>query len=226
MSESKSKNIVIVALCITLIFMGVGFSYLSQTLTINGTASVDSDASWDVRIDSITPVAAVYAHASVTGNDLASKFGNGSSTTLNAANDLLGKAYVDTSTNTEATFDVILHEPGDYVVYEVVVGNHGTIDAKLTQTNIDDDDVPDDGGNPALKIFKYSFVTLGAEGYADTTPSTGSLLAAVSGQTVSTETYYVKVEYQDTALTSVPTGNDATGEAEITFDYSQYSANN
>ena len=40
MSEKKSKNIVIIALCITLIFIGVGFAALSETLTINGTATV------------------------------------------------------------------------------------------------------------------------------------------------------------------------------------------
>ena len=68
MNERKSKNIVIVALCITLIFMGVGFSLLSQQLTINGSASVDSGSRWDIEIDSITPVKAVYGGSEVTTN--------------------------------------------------------------------------------------------------------------------------------------------------------------
>ena len=221
MSESKSKNIVIVALCITLIFMGVGFSYLSQTLTINGTASVDSNANWDIEIDSITPVEAVYAHTAVTGNDLTTKFGNASSATLDSSNNVLGKAYVDQTSKTEATFDVIFNEPGDYVVYQVTVGNHGTIDAKLTSAVIDDSEVPTDGAAEPAKIFNYSFVALNEGVYGSTTPATpGSRLANTNG----TESYFVKVEYADTALTSVPTGSDATGTATVTFVYNQFSA--
>ena len=34
MGEKKTKNVVIIALCLTLIFMGVGFAILSQNLTI------------------------------------------------------------------------------------------------------------------------------------------------------------------------------------------------
>ena len=34
MGEKKTKNVVIIALCLTLIFMGVGFAALSQNINI------------------------------------------------------------------------------------------------------------------------------------------------------------------------------------------------
>ena len=112
MNERKSKNIVIIALCITLIFMGVGFSLLSQTLNINGTTTVTG--TWDVRITGIEATEAMLEGEAVT--DL---------TTLTAA----GTVNTD---GTLAEFNVTLPNPEDYVVYKVTVTNAGTIDAALT----------------------------------------------------------------------------------------------
>lgn len=49
----KKKNRVIIALAAIIGFMAVGYALLSQELTINGTANIDS--TWDVKITDITP---------------------------------------------------------------------------------------------------------------------------------------------------------------------------
>ena len=48
----KKKNRVIIALVAIIGFMAVGYALLSQELTINGTANIDS--TWDVKITDIT----------------------------------------------------------------------------------------------------------------------------------------------------------------------------
>lgn len=117
MNERKSKNIVIIALCITLIFMGVGFSALSSTLTINGTARASS--SWDVRI---TNIKATEAYTSAN------------ETTITDAASLAAYEGDNISfTQSTATFDATLAQPGDYVIYSITVRNQGTIGATLNE---------------------------------------------------------------------------------------------
>ena len=50
MTENRSKTVVIIALCLTLIFMGVGFAALSQSLTITTTGTISGATEWDVRL--------------------------------------------------------------------------------------------------------------------------------------------------------------------------------
>ena len=237
MSENKSKNIVIVALCITLIFMGVGFSLLSQQLTINGTASIDSNSSWDVEIasytdsnDSSNNVAAIEAvdakFAGATVQDL-SVFNNASGS-LNSASTpkVLGIA---TATTTAATFNVLLNEPGDYVVYKVRVENKGSIAAKLTAATISSPSPTDvqagyvlnqnaEPAEEAMDIFTLEVVEQGNNSWDALTSSdltTGaSTLAAGSA-----EYYYVRIRYNDTHLTTPPASpyNTMTGSVVLTY---------
>ena len=108
MSEKKSKNIVIIALCITLIFMGVGFAALSQTLTITGTATVTG--TWEVRIDDVNTSATP------------SSPNQGVSTS---------NSFTSGSKVTDVTVAFTLVKPGDSVVYDVSIGNYGSIQAVL-----------------------------------------------------------------------------------------------
>lgn len=121
MNERKSKNIVIIALCITLIFMGVGFSALTANLEINGTATVSGE--WNVQITNIQPVAL---------------YDNSLETPVETAEASTISAYLAKNENnaydfeaTSATFTVDLAQPGDYLIYEVTVTNGGNIAATL-----------------------------------------------------------------------------------------------
>ncbi len=113
MEDKRSKNVVIIALCLALIFMGVGFAALSQNLTINATgtiASTGSDA-WNVHFDTFT-----NSTGTVEGN-------TGADTTVE-------QKYLDEGKlNATVTFE--LKKPGDMVQYTGVIKNYGTINAKL-----------------------------------------------------------------------------------------------
>ena len=110
MRDRKKRNIIIGVLCCLLVFMGVGYAILSQTLTINGIGNVKGN--WDVEITSIT---------------LKSQTGRATE---------VSSSY----TKTTASFEADLYMPGDSIEYEVTVTNNGNIDAvlndiKQTKTN-------------------------------------------------------------------------------------------
>ena len=100
MKDRKKRTLVIGILCCLLVFMGVGFAVMNATLNINGTATAIN--TWSIVIDSITPI----------DND------------TNAKSIL---AQVGTN-KTEASFEVDFTKPGDYLEYEIVVNNEGSID--------------------------------------------------------------------------------------------------
>lgn len=114
MGEKKTKNVVIIALCLTLIFMGVGFAALSQNINIEATGTVSGKDAWKVR----------YASFALNG-----KGGNAVDTTPEATDG--GVKYLDTS-KTTATVNFTLTAPGDYVEYKGTITNFGSIDAKLS----------------------------------------------------------------------------------------------
>lgn len=123
MNERKSKNIVIIALCITLIFMGVGFSALSSQLTINGTAGIAENVTWNVKFTDIKAVEVVDNSKAdeekvITDETAIATYLTGSTATVTS------DSLVD--------FNVTLAQPGDAVTYEVTVTNAGTLPAKLS----------------------------------------------------------------------------------------------
>lgn len=113
MGEKKTKNVVIIALCLTLIFMGVGFAALSQNIKIEAAGTVSGKTAWDIH----------YASFALNG-----KGGNAADTTPEATAG--GVKYLDTA-KTTATVTFTLTAPGDYVEYKGTITNFGSIDAKL-----------------------------------------------------------------------------------------------
>ncbi len=110
MRDRKKRNTIIGVLCCLLVFMGIGYAILSQTLTINGIGNVKGN--WNVEITSIT---------------LKSQTGRATE---------VSSSY----TATTASFEADLYMPGDSIEYEVTVTNNGNIDAvlndiKQTKTN-------------------------------------------------------------------------------------------
>ena len=105
MRNRKKRNIIIGSLCCLLVFMGIGYALLSQTLNINGIANLTGK--WKIYIDSIT---------------VKEVGGSAKSNQAEVTEDKL-----------TANFDVELLKPGDYVEYDVVVKNEGTINAVLRE---------------------------------------------------------------------------------------------
>lgn len=106
MEEKRSKNIVIIALCLTLIFMGVGFAALSQQLTIT-TAGEVKGSKWDINLSDFQAVDA----QKVGGEQVT--------------------ASVSDVSTTAVTLNFSLSKPGDKVVFTGKINNNGTLNAKL-----------------------------------------------------------------------------------------------
>ena len=51
MRDRKKRTLIIGSLCCLLVFMGIGYALLSQTLNINGTATLTG--SWEIYIESM-----------------------------------------------------------------------------------------------------------------------------------------------------------------------------
>lgn len=238
MNERKSKNIVIIALCITLIFMGVGFSILSQELTINGSASVDSASRWDIEIDDIEAVDGVYAGTAVTTSQDLAKFEGTPDSNNNGA---IPATYYGTVTKTTTTgaFQVNFVQPGDYVIYKITTGNHGTLDAVLasavitgpTETGANDTSPNYTSAQDAnlSEIYSYAFGTLSGTTFTAGAPvvSNYSLVGGdyVGSSTVNNATgnvFYLKVMYNDTEVNPGSLSSEQkTSSATITFTYNQ-----
>ena len=103
MRDRKKRNIIIGALCCLLVFMGIGYAILSQTLNISGIANMKGN--WNVKI---------------TNMELLSENKTGRAVEVSHS-----------FTDTTATFTADLYMPGDSIEYRVIVENQGNIDALL-----------------------------------------------------------------------------------------------
>lgn len=106
-----SKNLVIGMLCAVVCIMAVAYAAFSTTLTINGTASIESN--WCVRIKD-TPTCTTTP---VTGGDVASVVAN-----------------VTKNSDSLATVEMKFAQPGDTATCTITYENCGTLDAELTHT--------------------------------------------------------------------------------------------
>ena len=114
MRDRKKRNIIIGSLCSLLVFMGIGYAILSQTLNISGIANMKGN--WNVKIINM---------------ELLSENKTGRA-------EEVSHSFTDTT----ATFTADLYMPGDSIEYRVTVENQGNIDAVLndiiqTKTNKD-----------------------------------------------------------------------------------------
>ena len=103
MRDRKKRNIIIGSLCCLLVFMGIGYAILSQTLNISGIANMKGN--WNVKI---------------TNMELLSENKTGRA-------EEVSHSFTDTT----ATFTADLYMPGDSIEYRVTVENQGNIDAVL-----------------------------------------------------------------------------------------------
>ena len=87
--------------------LGVGYSYISTSLNINGTANVTA-ASWDVHFDNLN-----VTDGSVTATTPA-----------------------DITDDTTIDFAATLEEPGDFYGFNIDLVNAGTIDASIGSLDI------------------------------------------------------------------------------------------
>lgn len=106
--NKKNRGLFIVVLAVLVV--GIGFAALQKYLTIDGTASINSN--FDVRFSFIETSA-------ITGGAY-----NKSEPSF---------------TNTTATFDAAFLAPGDSITYAVTLNNNGTMNAKLENVDVNID---------------------------------------------------------------------------------------
>ena len=100
------KNTILLGLIILFLGLGIGYSFITTTLTIDGTANVDSNT-WNVYWDNVR-----VAAGSVTGDQVTSS------------------PTIDTN-KTTVSFRINLKEPGEYYEFKVDAKNDGTLDAMI-----------------------------------------------------------------------------------------------
>lgn len=106
--ERKVKVLSLMALIVAVLGLTVAFAALSQTLTINGTASVNA-AEWDVHITDLTK------------------------TRVDGSAEVISEPTISSDGKAIENLQVSLKKPGDYVRYDYYFENTGTIDAQLTK---------------------------------------------------------------------------------------------
>lgn len=114
MDGNKNRGLkigVIAALVISVVAIGIGFATFTETLRIEGSATVQT-STWKV------------------------KFTNLSAPTLNGTAAVVTAPTINTNDTTISTYDVKLIKPGDSVSYTFDVVNTGTYNAKLTSITI------------------------------------------------------------------------------------------
>ena len=162
----RKKNMMIGGLLAIVVIMGIAYAAFQTQLNINGTSTIDSK--WDIKILSITP------------DKSATNSGTSGSPNYTTAGDI---SHSITNNDLTANFRAALVNPGDSVVYTVVVKNNGTLNAALktlTQT---------DSSNPAI--------TFTVEGIAE-----NDIIDANSTKTFTVTVAYATVENQPSSTSS------------------------
>lgn len=109
--ERRTKVLSLAALIVAVLGLTVAFAALSQTLTINGNASVDA-ATWDIHFE--TPY----------GSDATTQ----GAATINKTPTFNGTSITD--------IDVSITKPGDLAYWVFKIVNNGTINAKISSIEI------------------------------------------------------------------------------------------
>lgn len=109
--ERRTKVLSLAALIVAVLGLTVAFAALSQTLTINGNASVDA-ATWDIHFE--TP----YGSDGTTDG----------AATINKTPTFNGTSITD--------IDVSITKPGDLAYWVFNIVNNGTINAKISSIEI------------------------------------------------------------------------------------------
>ena len=105
---NHKKRIMFFSLFFLLLFISIGYAYLSASLSINGNTTIAANT-WDIHFDNLN----------ITNGSVAAST----------------PAAIQTNT-TNIVYSVELASPGDFYEFEVDVVNDGTIGGKLSLANI------------------------------------------------------------------------------------------
>ena len=195
----EMKILFVAALIISIVAIGIGFAAFSETLTINGNASVQT-SSWKVKFSEL-----------------------GTATLTGTATEVTAPTLSDT---TIETYNVTFKTPGDSVSYKIKVSNTGSYDAKITTATISVPTCTGENGvataeEDATKVCDKLTYTLVYD--TDDAQSAGQAVAVgdtlKAGETRPMVLTLKYAEFTDAAL--LPAANVAISNLGVTLVYSQ-----
>lgn len=194
MEEKKTKNFIIIALCLTLMVMGIGFAVLSQNIDIKSTATISS--TWDIHYDSFVD----------NTSALTSNVGNQGSVPSDGISLDADKRI--------ATVKFNLVKPGDQVQFKGIIKNFGSIKALLSTFNI-----PGDGTYIDRTVtINGTAVTIG-ENFKVTAPANLVLVQNDTAEVVITYTYLESAGLPEFNKDTNSDGINDTFESEETLTF-------
>ncbi len=125
-SRYRRNNLIIIALCIVLVLMGVGYAAFSTVLNITGTASVTT--TWCVGFDN-TKTLAYTSKAGITG-------GTSPTGSISFNGNVCAVNY-----QPNATLTTDFTSPGDEITYTLTIKNKSTINAAINSIEVDEETV-------------------------------------------------------------------------------------
>ena len=128
----KRKNNLILMLGVLLISISLGYAFLNQDLTINGTGKVTAN-NWSIYFDNLVP----------NQNNVALSTGDVAAT-------------ISTTTLTDVTYTITLQKPGDFYEFTVDVVNDGSLDAMVSTVSNKLGGVEIDATHPLPNYLNYS----------------------------------------------------------------------
>ena len=200
MNRRRKNNIVIGTLCAVLVLMGVGYAILSTTLNVGGTANIKGD--FDIHFTRIEK-----SSSTITDTTLLSTMDNGTGITENTSNH-------------EGTFTAVLQKPTDYVIYDVVVANTGSIDGYLTFTFGDTHNNCD----YYKDFYSVEFIRDDVDPDISTDilqPNATFTDTEVLENTTGTRTYKIKVTFKENATGFPDATTNGAFECSLNLTYSQ-----
>lgn len=194
MKEKGTKNFIIIALCLTLMVMGIGFAVLSQNIDIKSTASISS--TWDIHYDSF-----VDNTDALTSN------------TNNQGSVPSDGISLDADKHT-ATVKFNLVKPGDQVQFKAVIKNFGSINALLSTFTF-----PGDNTYIDRKITVNGTQVVIGENFKVTSPADLVLKQNDTAEVVLTYTYLETAELPEFNKDTNSDGINDTFESEETLTF-------
>ena len=128
-SKSDKRNYIIIALCLILVVMGVGYAAFSSLLTINGTANITN--SWCVGFDNANTTA-YTTKTGITG-------GTAPTGSISFSGDTCGTKYQPNASLTAA-----FKQPGDEVEYTLTIKNKSTLPVAIKSILVENNSVTTD----------------------------------------------------------------------------------
>ena len=174
-------------LLILLLLIAVGYAAIATTLKINGTSTIKS-AKWDVYWENPQVLSGSVTNTAPTLSE----------------------------SDTKATFNVTLNEPGDYYEFTIDAVNNGSLDAKIDTNGIVKQVKNSSGEVVNPTILKYEVTNNDQE---HTAIQEGHILAKKSGSTPTKETYRVRVEYRNDEGIN-PSDLDDSNDLVFTIEFS------